>query len=348
MLSPCRAGLLGIALLTAPAAGCGGTSTDTGNPPVVIGQKLRLTASAGGVAVSGDPGAVPAGARVDVVNTRTREAVTTTAEPDGSFVVELDGSVTDEYRIYTTLGAESWRTQLTSSGASDPERGLDGLEFLLQASEGFELLETTTLRLAFDDGNLSFSAGCNSHSGSYSLCDGRICVSNLASTNIGCDAPRHDQDEWLAAFFTSSPALEHVGAQLTLSGDEATLEFIDREVADPDRPLSGPTWSIDTLIAGGAASSVPTEASPTVAFGGDGAFEVFTGCNTGNGTYSVSGDTLALSTTAYTDAACGTEAGRSVEDHVTRVFASGQVRFEIDAARLTITRGDLGVAATTQ
>jgi heat shock protein HslJ len=344
-LACCRTSLLGLALLVAPAVGCGG-STDTGNPPVVLGQGLRLAASEGGVTVSAGANAVPAGARVDVVNTSTGESATTTAEPDGSFAVELPGSLADEYQVYAADGSQSWRTRLTSSGSSEPEAGLDGLEFLLQPSDGFTPLPGTTVRLAFRDGEVTFAGGCNSHFGAYTQCDGKLCVSGLGSTDIGCELPLQQQDQWLAAFLTSSPGVDQRGAQLTLAGSDATLEFLDRELANPDRALVGPTWNVDTLIDGGAASSVPSSQPPTLLFGADGSLAVFTGCNTGYGSYTFDSSRLVLSEINYSERGCEGADG-VVEAHVQRVMDAGELTVEIEAARLTLQRGEIGLGATT-
>ena len=90
---------------------------------------------------------------------------------------------------------------------------------------------------------------------------------------------------------TSAPTrcaerIDLAGDHLTLSTADATLVFLDREVADPDRPLAGVTWSIDTMIDDGSASSmVAGVATPTMEFGADGSFRVFTTCTTGEGSY---------------------------------------------------------------
>jgi heat shock protein HslJ len=118
-------------------------------------------------------------------------------------------------------------------------------------------------------------------------------------------------------------------------------------VADPDRPLAGPIWTIDTLIDGGAASNVPTAATPTLQFGSDGTIEVFTGCNSGTGSYTREGQTLVLSAIPYTLRGCAA-AETAVGSHVTRVINAGEVTFEIDAARLSIQRGDIGIRALTE
>jgi heat shock protein HslJ len=338
---------LGLALLGSLGLGCGAQfdSTDTGNPPVIIGQKLRLVPSGLGVVVVGEPGAVTAGAQVQVVNVSTNRSQTTTAAPDGSFEVEIEGTLADEYRVQASLGGQSSSTGLSSSG-SGPS-GLAGLEFLLESSEGYTPVAGTTIRLWFEASEFGFSAGCNSHRGPYSLCDGRLCSSGLGSTQIGCGASLQGQDEWLAAFLTASPLLTHAAPRLTLEGTAATLEFLDRELANPDRPLTGRTWTIDTFIDGGGASSFPLQAPPTVEFRDDRSLRVFTSCNVGEGTYTLGEGVLVLSTVAYTEEGCGPPGSVAAEDRIVQVLAAGTVSYDIEAARLTLLRGTLGLSATT-
>jgi heat shock protein HslJ len=344
-----RAG--GLALLAALAAGCGGESlsTDTGNPPVISGQKLHLTATATGVVVAGDAGAVPGGARVDVLNTATGQTESTTAAANGSFTVELEGSINDGYRVYAAGDGQSSSTQLTPSGAAPPQTGLAGRQFLLQSAQGYTLVTDTNLRVSFsDDGQeFGFSAGCNSYGGPYTRCGDRLCTNGLGGTEIGCDPDRHTQDEWFADFFEASPRLTLAGASLTFQSESVTLELLDREIADADRPLTGRLWSIDTFISGGAASSSPATAVPTVQFAVDGSFQFFTTCNTGEGSYTRNGQTLTLANVSNTDVACASEANRFVEASVQRVLTAGDVTFEIEASRLTLQRGTFGLGAKT-
>jgi heat shock protein HslJ len=348
--SRCGAALLLSVSLALGMAACGGAtdpaSTDTGNPPVIVGQNLRVTSTPTGVRVSGAAGTAPRGARVEVINLSTGESATTTAGSDGSFEVELAGTVGDGYRVYSDLDGQTSSTQLTSAGAGDLQVGLAGLEFVLQSAEGFEPVEGTTVRLSFDGSTLGISGGCNGTAGRYSVCDGRLCLSELNSTAIGCDAALNAQDAWLSEFFLASPLMTQSGARLTFEGPDATLSFLDREVADPDRPLVGPSWRIDTLIRGNGASAAAssTSASPTIEFRPDGVYGVFTGCNTGGGTYTVTDGSITLLGSAYTEEGCELPI---VEGHIIEVLSAGTVAYEIEARRLTLTREDVGVSATT-
>jgi len=223
----------------------------------------------------------------------------------------------------------------------------EGRTFLFQSAQGFTPVEGTTVRLSFEEGSIGFSAGCNIFGGTYSLQGDNLIVGDLGSTNIGCEQALAAQDDWLAEFITSSPTFDLDGNDLTLAGSDATLKFLDRRVADPDRPLIGSTWSINTLISGpGAQGGFPGE--PTVNFDDQGELQVFTGCNTGTGEYSVMGQQLSLSAMAYTEVACSDAAFAPTSQHVENVFSDGTLSFEIEAARLTIMHGDLGIMAITE
>jgi heat shock protein HslJ len=338
--------LLALSLLGPIGIGCGAGSTDTGNPPVIIGQKLRLAESDLGVIVIGEPGAVTAGAQVEVVNVSTNRSQTTTAASNGSFEVEIEGTLEDEYRVRANLGGQSSSTSLSSSGAG--QTGLAGLVFVLDSSEGYTPVAGTSITLRFEASEFGFSAGCNSHSGSYSLCAGRLCSPGLGGTEIGCDSPLHAQDEWLAAFLEASPILTHAPPRLTLEGADATLEFLDREVANPDRPLTGRTWTIDTFIDGNGATNFGLQVSPTVEFRDDRSLRVSTTCNTGEGTYTEGEGVLVLSDVFYTEEVCDPSGSVAARERIMQVLTAGTVSVEIDAARLKIQRGPLGLRATTE
>jgi heat shock protein HslJ len=239
------------------------------------------------------------------------------------------------------------------AACSDPAAGdgvqsqLVGRTFLLQSSEGFTPVANTTVRVNFEQTQFGFYAGCNSHSGEYSVCGEELCVEDLGSTEIGCTPELHAQDQWLASFMTARPGLRLDGAGLILSGADATLEFLEREVADPDRALTGGVWNIDTFIAGGAASNFPLQVPPTLNFEADGNLGIFTTCNTGGGEYLQLGQELSLSGIAYTEEGCGASGSAAADAHIQQVLSDGTLALEIEANRLTLMRGELGLSATT-
>jgi heat shock protein HslJ len=239
--------------------------------------------------------------------------------------------------------------------AADPADGdghpYAGREFLLESAEGFTPVADTTLRIHFDEDHgepsFGFHAGCNHHAGAYEVRDGRLVLMGLGSTAIGCEAALAMQDSFLSDFFVAGPEMQVEDGRLTFVGDSATLVFLDRELADPDRPLTGRVWTVDTFIAAGGASNVALTDAPTVRFEQDGSVEVFSGCNTATGSFAQSEGELTLSGLAYTERGCPDPRATQAEADVQAVLNDGSVRFEIEAARLTLMRGDRGLSATT-
>jgi heat shock protein HslJ len=231
------------------------------------------------------------------------------------------------------------------------------MEFLLVSSEVFAPMEGTTVSLGFRLGEqrameFAMHAGCNHIAGGFTLNEGVITTTYLMMTEMGCTQSLMAQDDWLIQFMSLGPTLVLEGAQLTLTGVDGVLVFVDREVANPDRSLAGPTWTIDTFIEGegatGTASAVNMAEDPTVVFGEDGSLQVFTGCTHGVGNYTASDGTISLGMIGYDDVVCSDESLNWVDAHVQQVLSQGMLSFEIDAARLTLERGSVGLSARTE
>ncbi len=243
--------------------------------------------------------------------------------------------------------AGCWMLVLAVAGCGVSSSGegtsLDGRTFLLESAEGFTAVSGTVPRIRFESTELTISAGCNSQGGNYSVRGGRLVVRGLGSTEVGCDLALHSQDQWLADFITSSPRVMLDGDRLTLTGDDATLVFLDREIADPDLPLEGTVWIVDTIIANGGASSIAGNSPPELSFDQTSTtWNAFSGCFTFAGDYSVQGDMVSIDSTVLTG--CEEELG-PIELHIQAMFADGPITFEITADSLRLTRGSLGIGA---
>ena len=110
-------------------------------------------------------------------------------------------------------------------------------------------------------------------------------------------------------------------------------------------PLEGTTWTVDSLVTGDAASSLPAGAArpPTLIFE-TGALTLDTGCNNGSGSYTVAGDAITFDPIATTRMACLDQAAADVEQHILAVL-TGTATFAIDGGTLTLTNGDSGLVA---
>lgn len=221
---------------------------------------------------------------------------------------------------------------------------IEGRTFLSTSVIGRDLVPDTQVLITFRDGTLSVQAGCNHLGTAYSLRDGVLVADSdgMSMTEIGCDQLLHQQDEWLAGFFTSSPSVELAGPELTLSStsDGAAIHLVDREVADPDRPLLGTTWLVDSVISGDAVSSAPDGGRVTLEFFDDSSFRASAdGCTSGTGAVEIGEGSLVFAPFAVDGIGCPGPWNETLE-----VLGAGEATYTIEAARLTIRAGDRGIS----
>jgi heat shock protein HslJ len=198
------------------------------------------------------------------------------------------------------------------------------------------LVAGTRIRLTFDaDGRrISANAGCNHLGGQAKIESGRLVVTDLATTDMGCDRPRHDQDEWLGKLLVARPSITLTGTELVLATTTAELRLQDREVADPDRPLVGTKWVVDTLIDKDVASSIPQGGTAHVTFAADGSLGGSAGCNMMGGSFTSTATTIRFSGIFTTKMACEDPRMR-LEQSVLDVLRD-EVTYEIEANVLRI------------
>lgn len=226
-----------------------------------------------------------------------------------------------------------------SSPPSAAAPTVDGKTYLSTAVQGATLVPGTRVSLMFKDSSLNASGGCNSMGGAYTITGGRLSVPQMVTTEMGCDQPRMQQDQWLARLLD--------GATVTLAGDTLTLEqgsvrltLLDRKVASPDLPITGTHWVLDGIISGDTASSIPAGVTASIRIA-DGSVDVETGCNTGSGTVEMTRNTITFGPIALTRKACEPGAA-AVERAVTTVLANS-VHYTIDADVLTLDAGNAGL-----
>ena len=247
-----------------------------------------------------------------------------------------------------------------SSGAGDPTTStsttaaptttvdlatsLDGRTFLSTGVEGYQLVEGAQIQLTFDGTNLAAAGGCNQIGATWSLEGAVLVVAQPAMTAMACvPAALMDQDTWVSALLTSKPTVAVDGDTLTITATDGTVvTFVDESVANPDLPLEGTTWNVEGVVSGDAVSSIAAGGRvPAVRLEG-GTVTVDTGCNTGTGTYEISGTAVTFGPIATTRMACTDPAASATETSVLAVL-SGTATSEIAADVLRLTNGTDGL-----
>ncbi|MFP3907337.1 MAG: META domain-containing protein [Acidimicrobiales bacterium] len=176
--------------------------------------------------------------------------------------------------------------------------------------EPHELIGDSSIRLTFEEGppeEVRADAGCNTlHGRLDSTADQTLTVSSIASTEMGCPSQLHAQDEWVIDVLTSEPEWRLDGDTLVISTLTIEIELLDRRVADPDRPLEGTRWDLDSIVAGSgpddAVTSFPSDEAH-LRFE-DGSVTGYTGCNEVSGRYELDGDAIVFDQLVQTDVAC--------------------------------------------
>lgn len=238
-----------------------------------------------------------------------------------------------------------------SADSGDPDDGglgdLDGREFLSQSvtedGQDRPLVDGTQIRLSFENGEVRANAGCNHLFAEGELDGDHLVVQGMGGTEMGCDPELHDQDEWLIDLLSSEPTVSLDGDTLTITGDATVIELLDREVAQPDQDLEGPTWELSGMINGETASSTPNGAVATIEFADQQVTVQVEGCNSGSAPAEVSDDgstepEILFGDLVMTRMACP-DPQTEVETALVNVLHDS-VTYEIEASSLTLMQPD--------
>ncbi|WP_439661661.1 META domain-containing protein [Lentzea sp. HUAS TT2] len=195
------------------------------------------------------------------------------------------------------------------------------------------MVEGTRVELRFtDDGRLMASAGCNQMQAPVRLDDGKISVTDLSMTAMGCPKPElHQQDEWLSKLLGATPNWKLDGTNLVVTGSSSEIVLATEQPAT----LEG-TWTVDGITTQDAVSSVPAGVKVTISFKG-GTMTVDTGCNM-NGAeqpYRLDGQTIKTKLGTSTLKSCGPV--DEVENAVRATFENDQATHEINRSTLSLT-----------
>ena len=246
-----------------------------------------------------------------------------------------------------TAGDDATSTQPgdtgSGTGTDSGTSSLDGRTFLsTEVTENGQprpLVAGTQISLVFGPENhVGIQAGCNSMSGPGEVTDREITTAGLATTDMGCDPALHEQDEWIAGLFAQGLAYTLDGDQLTLTADGTVVTMVDRETANPDRPLEDTEWQLDGIVEGDGVSSVPQGAAATVVFGGGEVVVTNEGCNGARGRAEINGTEITIGPLMMTRMGC--EPGPSaVEQAITRTL-DGTVTYTVEADRLDVSNAN--------
>ena len=223
------------------------------------------------------------------------------------------------------------------SGGMDDLRGRTFLSTgVTENGQPKQLVTGTRIRLNFgEEGRrIGANAGCNHMGGEARVENGRLVAGDMAMTAMGCDGGRSEQDAWLAKFLADKPTIRASGTELVLANNTTEIRLLDRTVADPDRPLIGTRWVVESVIDRDTASSIAQGAVAQLVLNADGTFTGNTGCNHMGGGAVIAAPTIRFAGVITTKMAC--EEGRMRLEQAVLSVLRDDVSYEIEADQLRL------------
>ncbi|MET9854069.1 META domain-containing protein [Streptomyces sp. NPDC006450] len=144
-----------------------------------------------------------------------------------------------------------------------------------------------------------------------------------------------------AKVFRGTLTVEQAQEKITLKTSDGNAIALNSKPPAPAAPLVATQWTVDSLIKGETASSVPAGAEGRARFtvAADGTVSGNLGCNRFNATASVEGDKLTVGPLTSTRMACEGGPGE-VERALTELFGGGPLDWRIQGDTLTLTGSD--------
>ncbi|WP_430333401.1 META domain-containing protein [Rhodococcus sp. ACT016] len=241
----------------------------------------------------------------------------------------------------TADGADAADVTETPAVAASPADAMWGRTFLSTSVTGSTIPGGGPLEVAFPErDHIAMSAGCNRGVSSVDLAGGTVKTGPIATTMMACPGDSAGADKWMTSLFEAQPAWTLAEDILTLSSADVTVTLADKKTAEPDRPVIGTTWVVESLMTPDAVvTSTALEATaPSLTIGQDGQATGSTGCNRFSGPVRVGDSTITFGKLATTRVACPDDVA-DVERAVLHVL-DGEVTYTVDGPVMKLTRPD--------
>ena len=183
-----------------------------------------------------------------------------------------------------------------------------------------------------DGSQVGGQSGCNQYFGELSVVDGRVAITGLGGTEMGCEAPIMTLEAAYLEGLAGVRVATIRGDTLLLGGDAVELQF-ERLPPPPTADLVGTEWILDGLVLGDAVASTIGEPA-TLVLAADGTLAGSTGCRTLSGRYTLSGDRVTITDFEAHGECAGGPADQDA--HVVGVLEAG-FDATVDGQGLTLT-----------
>ena len=219
---------------------------------------------------------------------------------------------------------------------------LDGTEWTVTKIKGADTVADSQPTIAFEDGKVSGTPGCNRFFGSCTQDGAKLEFGMMGTTEMACldEGVGEQETAFLAALGevtgvrAADPAVELTGA------DGAAILTLMKKEPMPDKALEGTEWTLTGIVENEAVSSIVGDKAVTLTIA-DGKLHA-SACNQINGDVTVDGQTLKVGPLMSTRMACPSEE-ETIQEGKLISYLEAATAFEIKGATLTITSGDNGL-----
>lgn len=204
------------------------------------------------------------------------------------------------------LGALLLLTACSGTPSNTPQ--LNGTSWIVSSIAGAPTLSNHQPTLAFADGRVSGSTGCNTISGAYTQSGDGVTFSPLAMTQMACAQSLMSQE---TALLTALNKVARANGNTTkvrlLNAAGETLLTLTTPPPPSPAPLTGTRWKLESIIEGTTASSLVAGTSVTLTLNTKAGSYSGHACNNFGGDVSVTGDSIAFGVPHSTKMACPAE-----------------------------------------
>jgi heat shock protein HslJ len=181
-----------------------------------------------------------------------------------------------------------------------------------------------TVTAVFAAGRINGTSGCNQYFGSYTTDGAKITISETGGTMMACPGPVMAVEQAYLANLGKAATFTATSTDLTMYASDDTT--ILKYASTPVVPITTGTFHVTALNNGsGGVVSVAAGVDLTATFGTDGTVSGFSGCNTFNGPYTLSGDAIKIGPIATTKMACAADAMTTEAQYLAALASSTTV-----------------------
>ncbi|MFG2640826.1 META domain-containing protein [Streptomyces sp. NPDC048370] len=197
------------------------------------------------------------------------------------------------------------------------------------------------------NGQASGNSGCNGFGAEVAVQGDTVTVKQGQGTEMACPGERGAFEAVLQKAFTGSLKARLDGDRLTLTSPDG--KNVLALTSEPPAPLDGTTWTVDSLLSGRTATSLPqgSEGKATFVIDKDGKVRGNLGCNRFTATAKVTPTTLTVTGPVATTRMICSSAQMQLETKLYELL-DGPLSYKLGHRSLTLTGADgEGFAAKT-